>query len=113
MRQVERVGVVAGLGRVPARARTARTRRPAIRTGYMFSTANAMPGCSLAQPAQAVAEGAGVVALPGERRVHHHGRRAELSASTAERRSRSHGSGLHTRWVTSRQGACTEPTGTP
>ncbi len=34
-------------------------------------------------------------------------------ASNAERRSRSHGSLLHTRWVSSRHGAWMESTGMP
>ena len=86
--------------------------RPAIWTGYMFSTAKdrSVRG---GQVRDTLDEPAGVLTLPRERRMHHDAGAPSCSASSAERRSRSHGSGLHTRWVTSRHGACTEPTGTP
>ena len=44
-------------------------RREEARQGYMFSTANAMPG-RLLQGGDAVDEVGGVVPLPAERRVH-------------------------------------------
>ena len=78
----------------------------------MFSTASRMPPSSLAHR-DPVDEVAGVLALPAERRVQHHGVGPELVGQLIERSIFSHGSVPQTRCVTSRVGACTDSTGMP
>ena len=78
----------------------------------MFSTAN-RTSVSPAIRSIPSAKPRGVLALPPERRVHHDRVGAEQLGRGPGPLSLTHGSGLHTRWVITRQGACTASTGTP
>ena len=80
VRQVQRVRVVAGAGSGPSPGTYGtNSRAPHPDRVHVLHREARCPGSSFASSAQPVDEAAGVVALPGERRMHHDGRRAELA----------------------------------